>query len=129
MLLTSTLKTPETTVAFQQHVSEVAGGTLPHCYGALQLTFGNTIDAIKRKKNADEQKAREEAEMRAAIEAELISRPTQKCEQGCKEISIQYAHREGGCSRCSGSFECSKCHVGWRWSDSQVVRIQKAFGQ
>ena len=69
-LLTSTLKTPETTAAFQQYVLEVvASGTSPHCYNALKLTFGNTIDAIKRERKgvADEQKALE-AEKRAAIE-------------------------------------------------------------
>jgi len=48
LLLTSTLKTPETTVAFKQHVQKAASGASPHCYGALRLAFGNTIDAIKQ---------------------------------------------------------------------------------
>jgi hypothetical protein len=57
-LLTSTLKTPETTAAFQECLQEVACGTSTHCYDALKLTFGNAINTIKqeRQKIAGEQK-------------------------------------------------------------------------
>ena len=114
-------------MAFQQHVLEVAGGASPHCYDALRLAFGNTIDSIKqeRKKIVEEQKARKEAEKRAAIEAEkqaaieavrreLVSLPMLGCERGCQgEVSIQQANSMGGCGSCYGSFVCSKCRRRW----------------
>jgi len=55
MLLTSALKTQETTLAFQQYVLEVAGGASPHRYGALRLAFVNTIDGIKQKRQKIEE--------------------------------------------------------------------------
>lgn len=110
-------------MVFQQHVLEVAGGASPHCYDALKLTFGNTIDAIKqeRKKIAEEQKEAQkqaiiEAEKQAAIEAvrrESVSRPMLKCEMGCQEVLIQQANGMGQCGNCGRSFVCSKCCTRW----------------
>ena len=121
-------------MAFQQHVLEVAGGASSHCYDALKLAFGNTIDAIKqeRKKIADEQEARKEAEKRATIEAEkqaaieavkreLMQRPMLTCEWGChgQEVSIQQANSLSNCRNCGRSFVCSKCRT--RWGRTGVV--------
>jgi len=141
LLLTSALKTPETTVAFQQYILEVASGASPHRYGALRLAFGNTIDAIKqeRQKIEDERKAREEA----TRSEELMSRPTLECRTtgkmgrreigrrgraqtipGCGEVSIQGVVNKCTCGR---SLVCSKCGQTWDggnacWGCSQAFR-------
>lgn len=126
MLLTSALKTPETTMAFQQYVLEAASGASPYRYSALRLTFGNTINAIKqeRQKIEEEQKAREEA----ARQEELMSRPVLECRMtleargweryqriGCGEMSIQDVTDACTCGR---SLVCSKCH--WAWGRGNV---------
>jgi hypothetical protein len=47
----------------------MASGVSPHCYDALKLTYGNTIDTIKQEhqKIADEQKAHGEAKRKVVI--------------------------------------------------------------
>ena len=121
LLLTSTLKSPETTAAFQQHVQEVASGTSPHCYDVLKLTFGNTIDAIKRERQkiADERKGREDAEEEAARREELMSRPMLKCTRGlsCGMVSIQDPGHGIRCS-CTRLLACSACNRVWGGNDS-----------
>jgi hypothetical protein len=68
LLLTSTLKTPKTTEAFQRYVQDVASGASPHCYDALKLAFGNTVAGIKRERqkivDKREEEAREQAKKR-----------------------------------------------------------------
>jgi len=123
LLLTSTLKTPVTTAAVQQHVQEMASGPSPHCYDALRLAFGYTVDAIKqeRQKITDE---RNEFASRPRLKCR--NRPSDRCN---KEISID--DQRGGstgryCGNCSGVFECSTCGLVWRGND--VCRdCKKAF--
>ena len=119
-------------MAFQQHVLEMANGTLSHRYDALKLTFGNVVDAIKQehKRIVDEQKARneaEEAEKRVAVEAEkraavavtkLMARPTLKCQRNsCREVSTKDVQHGNRCS-CGYSFACSGCGRAWGGTDT-----------
>ena len=55
----STPETPSRTAAIQQYIQDVASGASPHCYGALRLAFGNTMNVkkYKRQKIAVEPKA------------------------------------------------------------------------
>jgi len=112
LLLTSTLKTPNTISVFQRYVQEVASGAVPHCRDALKFAFGNTVDAIKeeRQKIADERKARE------AEKAREMSRPMLKCNlsqlNGCMEVSVNSVVRSR-CS-CNGSLRCSACNRAWK---------------
>ncbi|KAF9779436.1 hypothetical protein BJ322DRAFT_1087472 [Thelephora terrestris] len=137
LLLTSTLKTPKTTSVFQEYVHEVAGGATPHCYDALKLAFGNTVDAIReeRRKIADKRKACEAeiaCEAQIAREAQIerearyaeitrearyaaMSRPTLKCARDttCGEISIAKAVSGHWCSGYGAELACSACNQKW----------------
>jgi hypothetical protein len=121
LLLTSTLKTLETTVALQRYVQEIACGASPHCYNALKLTFGNTINGIKQERRmiAEEKKVREEAEKEAARREELMSRPMLKCtrvgisqEGSCGMVSIRDTRHGIMCS-CTRLLACSACNRVW----------------
>ena len=127
LLLTSTLKTPETTMEFQRHVLEAASGASPHCYDALKLAFGNTIDVIEqeqeRRRIEAEREAREKAKKQAAIEEErklATSRPTLNCTTGrlgcVSGASFQDVTLWGQCSRCYNKLVCSGCGSGWTGS-------------
>jgi len=148
LLLTSTLKTPETTTAFQQSVLEVATGASPHCYDVLKLTFGNTIGAIKRERQkiaderkalqeiadekarqkiADEkarQKANEEAKKQAEIETarleELMSRPMLKCSmtQWGGGMCGEVSIQDNRGNACPHNKSCSKC--GRIWGGAEI---------
>ena len=63
----------------------MASGAVPHCYDALKLAFGNTVDAIEqeRQRIADERKARE------AEKALEMLRPILRCTRpntNCREV-------------------------------------------
>jgi hypothetical protein len=127
LLLTSVQGTPKTTSVFLQYVQEAASGATPHCYDALKLTFGNTVDAIKqeRQKIADKRKAREAEiarEAQIAREAEM-SRPMLKCTLNntrCSQVSIANLARSiRKCPSwyCSGGLMCSACS--WIWGGGE----------
>jgi hypothetical protein len=117
-LLTSTLKTPMTTIAVQQCIQEMAGGTTPHCYDALRLAFGKTVNAIKQK-IADEQKAREEYASRPRLECTRCS------EMHMIEQSMRTGHYWCGCG--CRNFRCSECHRRWVGRDTICDGCNKAF--
>ena len=120
LLLTSTLKTLNTTSGFQRYVQEVANGAIPHCRDALKLAFGNTVDGIKKERQriVDERKAREAEEAREAERAreEEMSRPMLKCSQSqwymCGVVSIN-GMVGSGCSNCGGYLWCTACNQEW----------------
>lgn len=100
LLLTSDLRTPITTVVVQQCIKEMAGGTSPHCYDALGLTFANAVNAVKneRQKIADEWKV-----------GELRPKHKEKGRSKRTEVSVVDANAGETCNRCWDFLECSTC--------------------
>jgi predicted helicase len=83
-LLASTLKTPQTTIVFQQYIQGIANGTSPYCYDAVRSTFGHTVGAIKQKME-DERKARKKTEEEAARKKEAAARKKKRMDDWCRD--------------------------------------------
>lgn len=122
-ILTSTLRAPKTTQMVQQRVRDAADGNSPHCYHALKLAFGKTVDAISQKIADDERKAREEAELRARTK--LKRTRLSGLHRGEHPIDEPEPRME--CSRCGRLSHCSSCG---RALDKKDVcsGCEKAFG-
>ena len=109
---------------FQRHVLEVASGASPHCYDALKLAFGNTIDVIEQEQEQERQRIEAEREAREEAERQeeaknLMLRPTVMCPKGRvghTNASFRDVAYGSGCSICNRALVCSGCGNGWRGS-------------
>ena len=98
----------------QRYIQAAAGGVSPHCYDALRLAFGKTVNAIK-----DE--GQRIAEVEAKRKAEFMSRPMLRCHWHCGDgkLSIGKAIAMGRCPDCDRPLVyCSACNRRWLGGDT-----------